>query len=124
MFDQNSPHGLGRSGKEMAAAVEAGRGAVAGPEESQIGLVHEGRCLERVLAVLLGHFAAGQSPKLLIDERQQAARCLRIALLDGRKDDGDFVHSFSIPRRRSNRTARCGRDARRNNAKRGMENRE
>jgi len=49
-------------------------------DESQIHLMHQGRCLQRFSGLLAGQLGGGKLSQLFIDQRQQSIRGPRIAL--------------------------------------------
>lgn len=65
MIDQDAPHELRRDGKEMNPVVPAYRGV---PHQSQIGLMHERRALQRVIRTLLPQTISRDAPKFLVDQ--------------------------------------------------------
>src|SRR5262245_21567938 len=84
LIDQNASHGLGRSGKKMPAPVPLL--TVLGAHEPQIGLVHEGRRLQRLAGFFLGEACRGQLPQFFVNEWQKLLRSRRLSLLDGTED--------------------------------------
>ena len=89
VLDEDAAHGLGRGGEEVAAAVPA---RVVRPDEPEVGLVDQGRGLERLARLLLRQPLGGELAQLVVDQRQELLGRLRVALLDGREDAGDVVH--------------------------------
>ena len=73
-------------GHFFAAAAEAMRRVLV--ENAR----RKGRRLERLSGVFLGQFLGGESAQLVIDQRQQLAGRLRVALLDGGQDARHFTH--------------------------------
>src|SRR5207244_10740687 len=82
--------GLGRRHEEMVAAVPM-LGLVAG--DSEPGLVHERRGLERVAGGFLGHLERGQVAQLLINQWQKLLRGAAIALLNAIETLGSIAHT-------------------------------
>jgi len=87
---EDAAHGLGTGGKEMAAMVPALLLAVA--QQPQIGFVDQGGRLQRLAGCFLGKLLGRQAAQLVVDQRQQLAGGVRIALLDGVQDLSNFVH--------------------------------
>jgi hypothetical protein len=50
-------------------------------DQPQIGLVNQGRRLKRLAGPFPGQLLPGQSPKLVVDQRQEPTGGVRIALL-------------------------------------------
>ena len=82
MIDQDAAHGLGRGGEEVAAAVPVL--GLLDVHESEVGLVDQGRGLERLPGRLVGQPLGRQLPQLVVDQGQQLPGGVRVALLDGR----------------------------------------
>ena len=61
-------------------------------DQPQVGLVDQGRGLERLAGLLLGQLLGRQLAQLVVDQRQELLGGVRVALLDGRQDAGDVVH--------------------------------
>ncbi len=61
-------------------------------DQPQIGLVDQGRGVERLPRRLPGQLVRRQPAQLLVDEREQLLGGLWVALLDRREDPGDFGH--------------------------------
>jgi hypothetical protein len=90
VLDENAAHGLGRGGKEGAAAVPVRRRPIV--DQAQIRFMYQGGGLKRLAGALLGQSLSGQLAQLVINQRQQLCRSLGIALFDGTKDVGDLAH--------------------------------
>ena len=60
--------------------------------QPQVGLMDQGRGLQRLPGRLLGHPLGGELAQLVVDERQELLRGVRVALLDGAQDSSDFGH--------------------------------
>ena len=56
-----------------------------GVDDPKIGLMHQGRGLERLAGLLLRQLQGGQLAQLVIDQRQELLGRLRVAKLDGRQ---------------------------------------
>ena len=83
----------------MAAAAAAKKwprslyvAAVLPADQAQVGLVHQGRGLERLAGLLPRQLPGGQLAQLVVDQGQELLGRLGVALLDGREDAGDVVH--------------------------------
>ena len=62
---------IGRRGEEMSPAVpDPVRVAT---DQSQVGLVHQGRGLERLARLLADQLPGGQPAQLVVDQREQLA---------------------------------------------------
>ena len=97
-FDEDAPHGLGRGGEEVAAAVP-----VLGPvptDQPQVGLVDQGRGLEGLAGLLLGQPRRGELAQLVVDERQQLGGGVRVAGRGGVENAVTSAMGASIPRNR------------------------
>jgi hypothetical protein len=57
----------------------------------QVRLVDQGRGLECLPWLLLSEFLRRQLTQLIIDERQELLRGVRLALLDGRQDAAEVL---------------------------------
>ena len=90
LFDEDAAHGLGRGGEEVAAAVPVL--GLLRVHQPQVGLVDQGRGLERLAGLLLGQLLRRQLAQLVVDQRQQLLGGVRVALLDGGQDAGDIAH--------------------------------
>jgi hypothetical protein len=90
-FDQNSPHGLSRSSKEMPPTVPVlGLFYIHQPD---VRLMHQGRGLQGLSRLLLRHFGGGQLAQFLIHQRQQLVGCVPVTVFDLRENPGH------VPRR-------------------------
>jgi len=56
--------------------------------------VDQGGRLQRLAGLLLGELLGGQLAQLLVDQRQQLLRGVRIAFLDGGQDAGYLTHGL------------------------------
>jgi hypothetical protein len=92
MLDKNASHRLGRSGKEMAAAVPVLGGIW--PNQSQISIVDQGGRLQRLAGLLMTQPLDGQLSQLVIDQRQQLFSRLRITLFNRAQDSRDIAHEL------------------------------
>jgi hypothetical protein len=61
--------------------------------QPQVHLVDQGRGVERLSRRFMGRVARGQAAVLVVDQRQQLAGGLHIALLGSVQNLGDFAHS-------------------------------
>ena len=61
-------------------------------DQPDVRLVDEGGRLEGLPGLLVGQPRGGQLPQLVVDEREQVGRGLRVAGLDGGQDLGDVGH--------------------------------
>src|SRR5262245_18221748 len=102
--DEEAAHGLGTGGEEVAAAVPVPFLSV--PDQAQVGLVTQGCRLEGLAGPLAGQLLGGEPPQLLVDQWQELAGGVRVALLVGRQDPRDLVHTWpSGGARRTQRSA-------------------
>jgi hypothetical protein len=69
-----------------------GEGLVPAARQPQVGLVHQGGRPERLARTLAGRLRAGEPAQLVVDERPEPLRGLRVTLLDGAEDAGHVVH--------------------------------
>ncbi len=90
-IDQDSPHRLGGRGKKVPATVPM-LGAVP-TDQPQISFVDQRGRLERLSGLFFCHPLRGKAAQFAVDERQELLGSLRIALVKGGQDAGDFVHS-------------------------------
>ena len=90
VVDQNAAHGFGRGREEMAAVAPHRRVVLI--HQPQISLVHERRRLQRVPGRLASQLVRRLPSQLLVDQRQELLRRLRIAVLDATKDLGNVGH--------------------------------
>ena len=71
-------------------------------QKPEVGFVDEGGGLKRLSGTFVRHLLHRQFAQLVVDQGQQLAGSLRIALLDGAQDSGDVVHArpnrFKAPR--------------------------
>jgi hypothetical protein len=65
----------------MAAAVPAND--VGRPDQPQVGLVDQGRRLERLAGLLLCHPRRREPPQFAVDKGQQLFCCAGVPLVDG-----------------------------------------
>ena len=97
ILDQDSAHGLGGGGEEVAAigpdAVAVARVAiVAGLDEPQVGLVDERGRVEGLAGLFVGELLRRELSELVVDQRQQLAGRERLAAIDRLQNPGDLVH--------------------------------
>src|SRR5262249_33741229 len=81
---------LGGSGEKVPAALPVL--CQIGVHEPYIRLVDQGRSLQRLPGVFLGHFVRGQFAELVVDQRQQLLRRAGVSLLHRRQNLGDASH--------------------------------
>src|SRR5438128_5516714 len=80
----------------MAAAVPVLRLVpLVALDQAEIGLVNQGSGLECLPRLLLGKFLSRQLSQLVVDQRQEFLRCLRIAGFDGGEDARHVIHNPS-----------------------------
>ena len=91
VIHQDLPHGPG--GDRQKVGPVGCRHAAAG--ELEIGLVHQGRGLERQVGLLPGHLGDGELSQLLIDQRQQLFGRLRILRRTRIEDARHFIHGLA-----------------------------
>jgi hypothetical protein len=92
MLDEDPPHGLGGRSEEVTTAIPAL--AFRHLHQSQVRLVDQGRGLQGLARLLLGHAITCQLAQLVVDQRQQLRGGVRIALLDRRQDARDVSHGW------------------------------
>jgi len=97
VFDQDAPHGLSGGGEEVAAIgpVEV---LALGPEQAQVGLMHQGRGLKCLARIFLSQPQGRQAAQLVVDQRQQLFGGLRVAGFDSREVLRDVVHGPNVRR--------------------------
>ena len=69
MVHQDAPHHLRGDGEELAPVLPGGRALA---EQAEVGLVHEGRGLQRVARPLATQAVRRPPPQLLVDQRKEA----------------------------------------------------
>ena len=82
---------------DSAAAAKKWRAALPRPagiaaDQPQVGLVHQGRGVERLAGRFAGQPTARPAAQLVIDQRQELAGGLRLAPPQGVEDGGDVAH--------------------------------
>ena len=90
MVDEHPSHRLGGSGKKVAPIGEYT--ASRGTNEPQIGLVNQGRGVQRVARCLIRDVTSRELAQLVVHDRQKLRRGLRIAIVDGVKNSSDLIH--------------------------------
>ena len=80
LFHQQLPHGFGRRGKEVSAAIPA---RILLAHQPQVGIVHQSRGLQGVARGQLGHAGDRQSPKLLVQKGQKLGGGFLVAIGHG-----------------------------------------
>ena len=78
LFDEDAAHGLCGGGEEVVAAVKL---LVAG--EAQIRFVDQGGGIERLARLFVSQLGRGDPAQLVVEQRQELLRGLRVALLNG-----------------------------------------
>src|SRR5262249_61977222 len=97
-LDEDAAHGFGGRGEEVAAVTPLGLpGRMAPQDQPQVGFVDEGGGLERLAGLLLGQLLGREPPQLVIDQRQELARRVGVAFVDGRQDTRDVAHGIARP---------------------------
>ena len=91
-FNQDSPHGGGGGSEKMAAVIPLSD--IIRPDQSQVSFMHQGRGIQRLVRPLVNHPRCRELAQLIIDERQQLVRCLRIAGVDGEQYASNIGHSL------------------------------
>ena len=76
VVDEHLAHGARRRAEEVRAVLPAG-GRVA--DEAHVGLVHQGRGVQRVVRALVAQALPRDDQQLLVDQRQELLRGLRAA---------------------------------------------
>ena len=71
------------------------RGRVAA-DQPEVRLVDQGGGLEGLARLLVGQPGGGELAQLVVDEREQLGRGLRVAGLDGGQDLGDVGHDRRV----------------------------
>ena len=92
VFDQDAAHGLGCRGKKVPSPIPLLRLIARQP---QIRFRHQRSWLESVTCLKAGHLRCSQPPQLLINQRQQFCRGLRIAFLSGIENQSEAFHRIS-----------------------------
>jgi hypothetical protein len=92
-LDRDAAHRLSGRAEEMAESIPA-LGCVC-IHQSEVRLVDQGRCLERLAGLLQGDLPRSQPAKLVVDQRQKLFGGLQVALLDPPEDLSAIVHRRS-----------------------------
>jgi hypothetical protein len=90
VFDQDAAHGLSGRSEEVAAAVPV-RFRL-GADDSQVRLMNEGRGIERLANRFVGQSVCRQPSQLVIDQRQELRRGIRIPRLNILQKIGNVAH--------------------------------
>jgi hypothetical protein len=90
ILNENSPHGFRSRREKMSTAVPAP--LVSGADQSHIRFMHQGGGLQCLPRLLLTEFPSREAAQLVVDQRQQQAGGVRIALFDGVQDLSYVVH--------------------------------
>jgi hypothetical protein len=85
-IDEYPPHRLSGDGHEVGPVLPVDRSDV---DQTQVGLVHERRRLQRMVGTLPLHEPVGKTPKLAIEVRRQAVEGASIARAPGAEEQGD-----------------------------------
>jgi len=99
-FNEDAAHGLRVRSEEMPAAVPL-VGDVAS-DEAEVGLVHQGRRLDRLAGLLRRHPGGGQLGEFVVGERQEVRYRFRIAGRGGLQELSNIGHGtrfYLIPAR-------------------------
>src|SRR5439155_22390231 len=80
-------------------------------QQAQIVLVHQSRRLQGLPRSFLGQFLRCQLAQLLINEGQELAGGVGVALLDGRQDASDLVHGNQRQKKKPTRENTLGYSA-------------
>src|SRR5262245_37797554 len=94
VLNEDTAHRLGGGGEEVLAVGVPPRHGL--PDEAQVRLVDQRGRLEGVARLLAGQLRGGEAPQLVVDQRQQLAGGLRVALLDGGQDSCDLAHGGPV----------------------------
>ena len=90
VLDEDAAHGLGRRGEEVPPAVPVLR--LLHVHQPQVGVVDQGRRLQRLARRFLRKALGGQLAQLVVDQRQQLLGRAGVAGLDGGQDLGHLAH--------------------------------
>ncbi len=101
VVDEYTPHRAGRHGEEAQPRVDTLEGVTV---QSQIGLVDEGRGLQRVPRRFVSKMALGRPPQVLVDRRPACLVCIRRSRCESAEQVGDVV----MGRQREGRVAGAG----------------
>ena len=96
IVDKNPSHGFGGRREEMPSIIPLWIARCA--RQPQVRFVHQHRRLQRLAWLFLGELLGGKFTKLVVHQGQQLLGGLRIAMVDGVQDSGDFVHAASARR--------------------------
>ena len=83
-LDENAAHGFGGGGEEVAAAVPGLR--IAAVDEADVGFVDEGGSGKCLAGFFFAQSRGGEFTEFVVDEWEELAGGVRIALFDGGKD--------------------------------------
>jgi hypothetical protein len=95
ILDEDTAHGLG-GGEEEVAAAGPGPGLFR-VNQPQIGLMDQGRGLERLPGLFLGQLLGSQLAQFLVDQGQEFPGGGRVASFDGGQDAGNLTHRVFSP---------------------------
>src|SRR5439155_3487169 len=96
-FDEDPPHGLGGGGEEVPAAVPVW--GLLDIDQADVGFVDQGGGLQRLAWPFVRHLFGRQLAQLVVDQRQELLRGVRVAFLQRRQDAGDIAHTVKDNRR-------------------------
>ena len=89
-FDQDASHRLCGGREEVPAAVPVLFLVFA--DQPQVRLVDQGGGLERLPRRFPGKLLCGQFAQFVVDQGQELAGGVRVALIDGGQDSGNLAH--------------------------------
>ena len=92
--DEDAAHGLGGGGEEVPAAVPV-LGLLAA-QQPQVRLMHQRGRLQGLAGPFVGQPLGRELAQLVVDERQQLLRGVRVALFDGSQDLRDIGHVVQL----------------------------
>src|SRR5439155_20055620 len=93
VLDEDAAHGFGRRSKEMSAAIPLW---MIFSDQSQPRFMNQRGRLEGLVWPLLRHLRRSELAQLIVHERQQLIRSLRVALLRGLQNTCDVAHAPRI----------------------------
>src|SRR5262249_9132226 len=97
-LDKDAAHGFRCRGEEVVAATPVLTATFT--DQAQVGLVDQGRRLQRLSRGFVAQAVARQPGQLLVDEREELRRGLRVAGLDGIQQNSDVFGRGDRGRRR------------------------
>jgi hypothetical protein len=87
---EDAAHGLGRGGKEVAAAIPVL--GLFDINQPQIDFMNQGGGLQGLSRFLLSQLLGRQFAQLVVDQRQKLVSGFRVALLDGVQNQSHVAH--------------------------------